>query len=474
MQVTQAESRNLVFGKELDIYLPEHKIGIEYNGIFWHKNKNDADQQKIDFFLKKGIRIITIAEGDQNGISGDTIQYIYNSSNRDSLNWAIQKLFDLLGFEKILIDVTNDTTEILNQYITLEKENSIASKCLEIAQQWNFEKNLSLKPEMILPNSNKKVWWKCDKGHEWQAVVSSRVSGGNGCPYCSGQKVLAGYNDLATSNPEIAREWHPTKNVGLFPSMLSAGAANKVWWVCPTCKKSYQAAVYHRTNGKGCPYCSSKIIVPGLNDLASQDPVLVAEWNVQKNGDLLPNMVSLHSGRNVWWKCSLGHEWQAIIANRVKGRGCPYCAGKKVLPGFNDLSTTNPTLSLEWHPTKNEGLLPTMVTLGSHKKVWWICCKGHEWETEITNRTTAKTGCPYCSGKKVSSGFNDLFTTNPRLASEWHPTKNKELLPTMVSSGAHKKVWWLCKNGHEWEAEIANRNAGNGCPICRRIKSDNK
>lgn len=473
-QVTHTESRNMDFGKEIDIYLPEYKIGIEYNGIFWHKTKSDSDSRKVDFFADKHIRIVTIAEGNQNIVSGDTIEYVYNSSNKDSLNWAIQRLFELIGLSEVSIDVINDAPKIYDQYITIEKENSLASKYPEIAKQWNSEKNLSLKPEMIMPNSNKKVWWKCHKGHEWQAVVSSRVSGGNGCPYCSGQKVLTGYNDLGTTNPKIASEWHPIKNADLLPSMVSAGTAKKVWWICPACKKSYQTAIYHRTNGKGCPYCSSRIIESGFNDLASLNPNLTAEWNTEKNGDLSPSNVSFHSGRNVWWKCSLGHEWQATIANRVKGRGCPYCAGKKVLPGFNDLSTTNPTLSLEWHPTKNEDFLPTMVTLGSHKKVWWICEKGHEWETEIVNRTTAKTGCPYCSGKKVLSGFNDLLTTNPKLAAEWHPTKNGDLFPTMVSSGSHKKAWWICKNGHEWQAEIANRNAGNGCPICRKTKANDK
>lgn len=398
-QVTHAESRNLDFGKEIDIYLPEYKIGIEYNGIFWHKNKNNSDRRKVDFFADKDIRIVTIAEGDHNVVSGDTIEYVYNSSNKDSLNWAIQRLFDLLGFGKVSIDVMSDASEIYNQYISIEKENSLASKYPEIAKQWNFEKNLSLKPEMIMPYSNKKVWWKCYKGHEWQAVVSSRVSGENGCPYCAGQKVLAGYNDLVTTNPEIACEWHPTKNGDLLPSMVSAGVANKIWWVCPDCKKSYQAAVYHRTRGKGCPYCSGKKIAPGLNDLASLNPNLAAEWDIEKNGELLPSMVSLHSDRSVWWKCALGHRWQARIANRVKGRGCPYCAGKKVLPGYNDLATINPDLALEWHPTRNEPLLPTMVSSGSHKKVWWLCKNGHEWQAVIGNRNSGN-GCPQCTKEK--------------------------------------------------------------------------
>ncbi len=398
-QVTRAESRNKVFGKEIDVFLPEYKIGIEYNGIFWHKNKIDADTRKVKFFADKNIRIITIAEGKQNSVSGDIIEYVYNSSNRNSLNWAIQKLFELLDFKKITVDVINDTSKIYDQYIFIEKENSLANKYPEIANQWNQEKNLSLKPETILPNSNKKVWWKCQNGHEWQAAVNSRVSGGNGCPYCSGQKVLTGYNDLTVTNPEIISEWHPTKNGNLTPTMFSSGSRANIWWVCPVCKQTYQTAIYHRSKGQGCPYCSGKKVAIGINDLVTQNPNLAAEWNYEKNGDLLPSMVSLHSAKNVWWKCSLGHEWQTSIANRTSGRCCPYCAGKKILSGYNDLATINPDLALEWHPIKNGTLFPSMVSPGSHKKVWWICNKGHEWQARIENRNKGN-GCPICRRTK--------------------------------------------------------------------------
>jgi hypothetical protein len=129
------------------------------------------------------------------------------------------------------------------------------------------------------------------------------------------------------------------------------------------------------------------------------NPVLASEWHPTKNGDLLPTMVSLHSGKKIWWECSLGHEWQATVANRVKGRGCPYCSNKQILQGYNDLATTNPEIASEWHPTKNETLLPTMVSSGSHKKVWWKCKSGHEWETAIYNRI-AGSGCPICAKEK--------------------------------------------------------------------------
>ena len=118
-QVTHAESRNMNFGKEIDIYLPEYKTGIEYNGIFWHKSKNDSDRKKVDFFANKNIRIVTIAEGERNNVYGDIIEYVYNSSNKDSLNWAIQRLFELIGLSEVNIDIISDASKIYDQYITI-------------------------------------------------------------------------------------------------------------------------------------------------------------------------------------------------------------------------------------------------------------------------------------------------------------------------------------------------------------------
>ncbi|MBR2727144.1 MAG: hypothetical protein IKD71_04540, partial [Solobacterium sp.] len=124
-----------------------------------------------------------------------------------------------------------------------------------------------------------------------------------------------------------------------------------------------------------------------------------------------------------------------------------------------------PELASEWHPTKNGTLTPEMLTLGSGIEVWWRCKKGHEYKARISRRVRGD-GCPYCSGHKVEKGFNDLATLNPELAKEWHPTKNGSLTPEMVAPNSNKKVWWQCKNGHEWQAYISNRNRGNKCPYC--------
>ena len=153
-----------------------------------------------------------------------------------------------------------------------------------------------------------------------------------------------------------------------------------------------------RKNGKsyGCPYCASKRILKGFNDLESLYPQISKEWNYDKNDDF-PSDYMINSNRTVWWKCSKGHEWEAKIQSRTHSNsGCPYCANKKVLTGFNDLKTMIPELALDWDYNKN-GFGPEEVTCGSNKKAFWKCQKcGYEWNTYITSRATKKTKCPNC------------------------------------------------------------------------------
>ena len=140
-------------------------------------------------------------------------------------------------------------------------------------------------------------------------------------------------------------------------------------------------------------------MLPGFNDLASQNPVLAAQWDTERNGTLTPQQVTLASNRKAWWICEKGHSFQAVIASRANGTGCPYCTNKKVLAGFNDLATVEPRIAAEWHPTLNGSLTPEMVTAGSRKKVWWECAYGHVWKAAIYSRAgKRKCGCPVCAG----------------------------------------------------------------------------
>ena len=344
----------------------------------------------------------------------------------------------------------------------------------ELIAQWHPTKNGELKPHMVKPGSQKKVWWLClDCNYEWEAIVSSR-SHGTGCPVCRGRPVVPGFNDLATMQPELAAQWHPTKNGNLKPHMLKLGSNRKVWWLCPDCNHEWEAKIVNRARGSGCPECHRRMIklTPGVNDLATMKPELAAQWHPTKNGTLSPHDVTFSSHKKVWWLGPCGHEWKAMVQSRSQvGTGCSVCAGRTVLPGFNDLATTRPELAAQWHPTKNGDLTAQMVTAGSRKKVWWICSNGHEWQTEVKERSGG-SGCPCCAGKNGLTEKTNLAAIYPELAAQWHPTRNGNLKPHMMMLRSKKKVWWVCPScGRDWEALISNRTRGSGCAICVKQKT---
>lgn len=277
------------------------------------------------------------------------------------------------------------------------------------------------------------------------------------------------FRPKVSEDPEWMEEWDFEKNHDILPEELTSGSNVKAWWKC---KKghSWEASPNHRSRGSGCPICANKKVMTGYNDLASRNPELLKEWDYEKNAGLRPEECNYLSNRKVWWRCSRGHSWETSISNRTRmSRGCIYCAGQKAIPGENDLKTTNPEFVKEWDYDKNGDITPDMVMAGSARKIWWKCPKGHSWKAIVYSRK--KNGCPYCSGRKVQKGFNDLETTNPELASEWDYDKNEGQKPSDVSGQSNVSVWWKCKNGHSWKAPPCDRYSGNGCPECNgRIK----
>jgi len=203
---------------------------------------------------------------------------------------------------------------------------------------------------------------------------------------------------LAFVNQELTKEWHYKKNGLLIPEDVSVGSDKKVWWKC---KKGHewQASLFHRGLGTGCPYCSNKKVCKD-NCLSTSNPELAEEWNYKKNKGITPNDVVEGSNKKVWWKCKKGHEWKIGVNDRVQYKtGCPYCSNQKPCKD-NCLATVNPELANEWHSTKNEKLTPHDITCGSKKKAWWACEEGHEWNSTVDNRNRGR-GCPVCRHNKI-------------------------------------------------------------------------
>lgn len=465
---------------EIDIFVPSLNFGIEYDGLFYHQTKEESDLKKEENIAEGGVRLLRVRESreklDKCYAEGNVI-YCSKNPSESNLNDAIEMCFGYISENitnkpyEINVDVKRDRNNIYNLYIVGVEDDSLLKNHPEVAKQWHPTKNSKIKPSMVKSGSDKKVWWLCEKGHEWEMRVADRAKG-VGCPFCAGKRACAD-NSLQALNPKLAKQWHPVKNGKTTPDNVTTGSGKKVWWVCEKGHEWDATITSRATNGNGCPFCSGQRAC-SENSLNTLNPNLAKEWHPSRNGSLTPNDVTTGSGKKVWWLCKKEHEWEASIASRasrVDSTGCPYCSGNRVCSD-NSLQSLNPELSKEWHPNKNGNLTPDDVTMRSSKKVWWLCAKGHEWETNISHRSNG-SGCPYCHKVKKRNASALLLEKrgclnikNPQLSEQWHPTKNGNLTPNDVTAGSNKKVWWICKEGHEWDATIKSRNNGRGCPFC--------
>ena len=267
---------------------------------------------------------------------------------------------------------------------------------------------------------------------------------------------------------EILAEWDIERNAPLMPKDVSFGSHKMIWWRCKI-GHSWQTRLYARRAGSRCPFCSGSRTSLSDNSLLVRRPKVAAQWHPTRNGSLTPAMISFGSHRSVWWRCENGHEWRAQVKSRANGVGCPFCSNRIVEQGYNDLLTCAPNVAAQWDYEKNMPLQPSQLTAYANRRVWWLCEKGHSYKTLVSLRTSRNTGCPYCANRMVLPGFNDLATTAPRVAAEWHPTKNGTLTPQIVTAGSNKSVWWRCSEGHEWKAIVCSRAGSSqscGCPEC--------
>ena len=198
-------------------------------------------------------------------------------------------------------------------------------------------------------------------------------------------KLIPGQTDLATINPTLSMEWHPEKNTGLTPMQVTAGSMKKVWWKCEK-GHEWQATIYDRNHGTGCPVCNNhtrRRLILGKNDLATVNPALAAELHPVKNGDLTARDLTAQSNQKVWWLCKHGHEWQTAVFQRTRGTGCPICAYTKPVQHPVIPLSEDSTLSAQWHPSLNGALSPEMISATSKEKVWWQCEYGHAWQASV-------------------------------------------------------------------------------------------
>ena len=343
----------------------------------------------------------------------------------------------------------------------------------KLEEFWAFDKNKK-RPDQYMPNSEDIVWWRCAKGHLFEASVRSKhVSKAKSffCFVCH-NRIVTPENNLTTTHPELIKEWHPTKNK-LKPTEVTYGSGEYITWMCEK-GHEWEASLNTRTNSKsGWPICANQLFKGRTGDkkirsessLGGQFPELIKEWHPTKN-KLKPTEVGVYSRKEIWWQCSNKHEWMKRPHERIRGKrilACPEC------PKEINLLDECPEILKIWDFELNEKGPEYFSPMG-YAQAYFKCKKNHSYKRRVDtirrSLSSGKNGCPECS-RKIINKENSIVSTHPHLLKEWDYENNKKL-PEEVAPGTRYYAYWICPVGHSYQNEVYRRtgNELRGCPHC--------
>lgn len=217
-------------------------------------------------------------------------------------------------------------------YTKAEEGKSLADVFPEIAAEWSEDNDVE--PRYVTPSSGRIALWVCPHGHKYDMKVANRTQLNQGCPYCSGRRVIQGETDMATQHPELLDEWDYELN-DVSPDTLSCGSHYRAHWKCGKCGHRWAAWVKTRTDGCGCPRCKAVNVgianrkpKPGGKYLSDEFPEIALEWDYSKNGSRTPSNVASRSGKAFWWICpDCGHSYSMVVCDKTRlNQGCPECS----------------------------------------------------------------------------------------------------------------------------------------------------
>ncbi|WP_324644854.1 zinc-ribbon domain-containing protein [Pseudarthrobacter sp. LT1] len=374
--VGDTEVRTSTGAWHVDVLCTGLRIIVEYDGSFWHAKGLERDARKTQDLISKGWLVVRVRQAPLAMVGPWDVAG--EAKDPDTFNMTVQVLDRILAAAEAASashpahEHLEDLRERVRTYraegvaqasneaqiaLTDGRVNrprptssglprplmpgqSLAEKSPETAAEWHPELNNGLTAWNVANGRNSKAWWRCSLcGKDWEANINGRTRVHSvGCPDCarSRSSLPRPGRSLADLHPEIAGEWHPSKNHPQLPADVNPGSKQRVWWQCSLCGSEWETAIHTRMKHKnvGCPTCgwsrrSAKQSVPTPGQsLADLFPEVAAQWHPTKNGDLLPEGVKHHSNTSVWWRCHEGHEWQTGVGNRTRKdhpTGCPDC-----------------------------------------------------------------------------------------------------------------------------------------------------
>ncbi|MGX9854295.1 zinc-ribbon domain-containing protein [Limimaricola variabilis] len=453
-----ADWRQKVAGREIDVLLPSIGIGIEVDGHYWHSQSREKEAEKERVLIEAGLRLLRLRDNRLPPTDAENVTFSHEESDEQFMSRLADQLAALCdnsghhGPAAILRGYAH-TGQLVGEVLFSEMiENlpgppagrSFADRAGEAALDWDEEANGTLRPTQFWPHSHYPAHWRCRTcGHYWRVSIGSRTAG-NGCPRCAG-RVATLETSFAGLHPQLLADWDWERN-DLDPEAILPQSNRMAHWRCATGHR-WHARVQMRVNGNTCPKCRL-----AANSLAAKRPDIAAEWHSAANHPETPNKVSYGSKRKATWQCRRddSHVWVAGINTRTSGSGCPFCAGKRVSPETS-LATKRPDIAAQWDAEANGTQTPDDVTAGSDKTAWWRCRRGHSWSATVRSRV-AGSGCPRCADPLCDVDFDDLPKTQ---------LEAKKLNSKFYYTGKP------CRHGH-----FAPRMTGNkNCRECGRLRS---
>ena len=341
---SDVKSRFKFDGYEVDIFISSIGVAIEYDGSYWHKNKDEKDKAKTAYLKSKGFKVLRVRENPLKRIESWDIT-LSNAAPiaKSELDKIVLTICNKSVAEKYISqrEFVNDAKyrTYLDYFPSPFPEKSLATLRPDIAVEWDYEANSPLTPSNFTVSAAYNASWICSKGHKWQSRIATRTGKkSHGCGYCSGRHATL-ENNLTLKHPELLKLWDYEKNSGFQPEDVTPNSGQKVWWKCPVADDhSWEAVPYSmtmKTHGKFCPFCNGRK-VSITNCLATTHPSFISIWHPTKNGKLTPWNVTAGSDRKVWFICAndASHEYQGIIYNMTRPfrrKFCPHCGVKGMI-----------------------------------------------------------------------------------------------------------------------------------------------